>query len=95
MPIQVTRALLNAALDGRLDSAPMRTDRHFGFAVPERVEGIDPRILDPRATWSDPRGYDAMARKLAGMFVKNFATFETMVDQDVRAASPTLQLAAE
>jgi phosphoenolpyruvate carboxykinase (ATP) len=95
MPIQVTRALLNAALDGRLDTVPMRTDRHFGFAVPERVEGVDPRILDPRATWSDPRAYDAMARKLVGMFVKNFAKFETMVEQDVRAASPTLQLAAE
>jgi len=95
MPIQVTRTLLNAALDGSLDGAPMRTDKHFGFAVPERVEGVDPRILDPRETWSDPRAYDAMARKLVGMFVKNFATFEAMVEPEVKAASPTLQLAAE
>jgi phosphoenolpyruvate carboxykinase (ATP) len=95
MPIRVTRALLNAALDGRLDGAPMRTDRHFGFAVPERVDGVDPRILDPRATWGDAAAYDAMARKLVGMFVKNFAKFETMVEADVMAASPATQIAAE
>jgi phosphoenolpyruvate carboxykinase (ATP) len=95
MPIKVTRALLNAALDGRLNSAPMRTDRYFGFAVPERVEGVDPKILNPRETWSDKQAYDAMARKLVGMFVKNFATFETMVEADVKAASPTAQIAAE
>jgi phosphoenolpyruvate carboxykinase (ATP) len=95
MPIQVTRTLLNAALEGRLDNVPMRTDSHFGFAVPERVEGVDPQILEPRATWSDKRAYDAMAKKLVGMFVENFATFEAMVEADVRAASPAAQIAAE
>ena len=95
MPIQVTRTLLNAALDGRLDDVPMRTDKHFGFAVPRHVDGVDPLILDPRETWSDRRAYDAMAKKLVGMFVKNFAKFEAMVEPDVKAASPALQLAAE
>ncbi len=95
MPIQVTRALLNAALDGRLDGAPMRTDPNFGFAVPEHAAGIDPKILDPRATWADPRAYDAMARKLVGMFVRNFEKFESTAGAEVKAASPSAQLAAE
>jgi phosphoenolpyruvate carboxykinase (ATP) len=95
MPIQVTRSLLNAALEGRLDNAPMRIDRHFGFAVPLRVDGVDHKILDPRETWRDKPAYDAMARKLVGMFVTNFAKFEAMVEADVRAASPTAQIAAE
>jgi phosphoenolpyruvate carboxykinase (ATP) len=95
MPIRVTRTLLNAALEGRLADAPMRTDRYFGFAVPKRVEGVDASILDPRETWSDKAAYDAMARKLVGMFVKNFAKFEAMVEADVRAASPAAQIAAE
>ena len=95
MPIQVTRALLNAALDGRLDAAPMRTDANFGFAVPLEVAGVDPRILDPRATWADPRAYDAMAKKLVGMFVRNFARFEAEAGAEVKAASPAAQIAAE
>ncbi len=95
MPIKATRALLNAALEGRLDDVPMRTDANFGFAVPEAVEGVDAKILNPRATWADPRAYDAMARKLVSMFVKNFAKFEARVGADVKAASPSLQIAAE
>ncbi|MFN4140787.1 phosphoenolpyruvate carboxykinase [Aestuariivirga sp.] len=95
MPIKVTRALLNAALEGRLEHVQMRTDRNFGFAVPVSVDGIDPAILEPRETWADKRAYDEMARKLVGMFVKNFARFEAMVDPDVRAASPATQVAAE
>jgi phosphoenolpyruvate carboxykinase (ATP) len=95
MPIKATRALLNAALEGRLDNVPMRTDANFGFAVPEAVDGVDPKILNPRETWADTRAYDAMARKLVGMFVKNFAKFEAKVGADVKAASPSLQIAAE
>ena len=95
MPIKATRALLNAALEGRLDNAKMRIDPNFGFAVPEAVDGVDTAILTPRETWADKAAYDAMAKKLVGMFVRNFAKFEAMVEPDVKAASPTLQLAAE
>jgi phosphoenolpyruvate carboxykinase (ATP) len=95
MPISVTRALLNAALEGRLDTAPMRRDPNFGFAVPEHVEGVDQKILNPRATWADARAYDAMARKLVGMFVRNFTRYEAKVSAEVRAASPAVQIAAE
>ena len=95
MPIKVTRALLNAALDGRLDDVPMRTDENFGFAVPLDVEGVDSKILTPRETWADKKAYDAMAKKLVGMFVKNFARFEARASADVKAASPALQIAAE
>jgi phosphoenolpyruvate carboxykinase (ATP) len=59
------------------------------------VAGVDPRILNPRDTWADPKAYDAMARKLVGMFVKNFAKFESHVSADVRAASPIVPIAAE
>ncbi len=95
MPIKATRALLNAALEGRLENAEMRTDENFGFRVPVSVEGVDPAILNPRETWADRQAYDAMARKLVGMFVKNFTKFEAHVGADVKAASPAIQMAAE
>jgi phosphoenolpyruvate carboxykinase (ATP) len=56
---------------------------------------VDPAILDPRGTWADPTAYDAAARKLVGMFVKNFARFEDHVEADIRAASPMTAMAAE
>ncbi|MEZ5854964.1 MAG: phosphoenolpyruvate carboxykinase [Hyphomicrobiaceae bacterium] len=95
MPIKATRALLEAALTGKLKGQPMRKDPMFGFEVPTSLEGVDAKILNPRETWADKAAYDAMARSLVDMFAKNFAKFEGHVDADVKAAAPTLSLAAE
>jgi len=88
MPIRVTRALLNAALDGSLAAAPMRTDPNFGFEVPTSCAGVDSQILDPRSTWTDGVAYDAKAKALVGMFVANFEQFEDHVDAGVRESAP-------
>ncbi len=88
MPIRVTRALLNAALDGSLNAAEFRTDPNFGFQVPVSVPGVEPRILNPRETWADKAAYDAKAKALVGMFVANFAQFEAHVDAGVRELAP-------
>lgn len=93
MPIKATRALLNAALDGSLNNAEFRTDPYFGFKVPVGVPGVDPAILDPRQTWADKSDYDAMAANLVDLFVDNFDQFETHVDEGVRQAAPSAQLA--
>jgi phosphoenolpyruvate carboxykinase (ATP) len=95
MPIAATRALLAAALDGRLDRAEFRTDPHFGFEVPLAVEGVDPAMLDPRSTWADGVAYDRQAARLVGMFIENFARFEDHVDAGVAGAAPRLVAAAE
>ncbi|CAN7355008.1 phosphoenolpyruvate carboxykinase [Rhizobium sp. LjRoot30] len=95
MPIKATRALLTAALTGELKKADFRTDANFGFAVPVTVEGVDTGILDPRSTWADKAAYDAQAKKLVGMFIGNFAKFESHVDGKVRDAAPRTAVAAE
>jgi phosphoenolpyruvate carboxykinase (ATP) len=88
MPIKATRALLNAALDGSLNSAEFRKDPNFGFDVPVAVPGVDSAILDPRATWADKGDYDRTAGRLVQLFVDNFAEFEAHVDEGVRSAAP-------
>jgi len=100
MPIKATRALLGAALDGSLAQAEFRTDPHFGFAVPVAVPDVDgaildPKILDPRATWADGGAYDRQAERLVGMFIDNFTKFEGHVDPSVRSAAPAVRQAAE
>jgi phosphoenolpyruvate carboxykinase (ATP) len=88
MPIKVTRALLNAALDGSLGKAEFRVDPNFGFDVPVAVAGLDAQILNPRETWADKAAYDATARKLVQQFIDNFAQFEAYVDAGVKQAAP-------
>jgi phosphoenolpyruvate carboxykinase (ATP) len=88
MPIKETRAQLKAALDGSLKNAEFRKDPNFGFEVPVAVPGVDSKLLDPRGTWANPAGYDAMAAKLVDLFVENFAQFEGHVDEGVRQAAP-------
>ncbi|MDP3676434.1 MAG: phosphoenolpyruvate carboxykinase [Novosphingobium sp.] len=88
MPIQATRALLNAALDGSLNHAEFRKDPNFGFEVPVSVAGVDSKLLDPRGAWADPAEYDKTAQTLVRQFIDNFAEFAEHVDEGVRQAAP-------
>jgi len=89
MPIVATRTLLHAALSGALDGVEYRTDPVFGFEVPVEVPHVDPRLLDPRSTWTDPEAYDRKAAELAGMFRENFAKF-TAAGSTLASAGPLL-----
>ncbi len=95
MPLAVTRALVNAALDGTLATTNMRRDAHFGFLVPRAVAGIPAKLLDPRSCWANPADYDQAAAKLVSLFAENFARFGDGVEQNVRSAGPLLQMAAQ
>jgi phosphoenolpyruvate carboxykinase (ATP) len=86
-----TRAMLNAALEGKLDGVEMRKDPVFGLLVPTSCPDVPPAILDPRITWRDPAAYDTQARKLAGMFEENFAQFRDHVSEEVRAAGVAIR----
>ena len=88
MSIKYTRALLNAALDGRLSDVAYQRDRHFGLEVPQVCPGVPSEILDARNTWADKDAYDAAARDLVVRFEKNFVQFDGYVNDSVRAAAP-------
>ncbi|HVP75227.1 MAG TPA: phosphoenolpyruvate carboxykinase (ATP) [Gaiellaceae bacterium] len=87
MPIAATRALLHAALAGRLEGVQFRTDPVFGFQVPVEVPGVESRLLEPRSTWRDPEAYDRKARELAQMFRDNFEKF-AFADLALTGAGP-------
>ena len=90
MPIKATRALLNAALDGSLNSAEFREDPWFGFEVPVEVAGVDSKLLDPRGAWVNPDEYDKTAQDLVRKFIDNFEQFADHVDESVRQAAPVI-----
>jgi phosphoenolpyruvate carboxykinase (ATP) len=87
MKLAYTRAMVKAALSGAVDSSALRVDPIFGLGVPTSVPGVPSEILDPRVTWPDGAAYDEQAKKLAGMFRKNFEKFGETSD-DIREAGP-------
>jgi phosphoenolpyruvate carboxykinase (ATP) len=87
MPIQHTRALLRAVLDGSLAQASFHPDPIFGLMIPTHVAGIPDDVLDPRQAWADKAAYDRTARELAARFEANFATFQDGVSEDVKASA--------
>jgi phosphoenolpyruvate carboxykinase (ATP) len=89
MSLPHTRAIVRAALSGALSEVTFRKDPVFGFQVPEQCPGVPAEVLNPRNTWQDGAAYDLQAQKLAEMFTKNFAQFESDAGAEVRAAGPT------
>ena len=88
MKIQYTRAMLNAALNGKLDNVEMVKDPFFNLSVPVSCEGVPSEVLNPRNTWKDKKAYDEMAKKLAGMFINNFREFEEATSKEIITAGP-------
>jgi phosphoenolpyruvate carboxykinase (ATP) len=83
-----TRAMIRAALDGRLDRIATRRDPIFNVDVPMTCPDVPERLLQPRETWANAAAYDEQAARLAGMFTDNFAAFANDVTPGVRSAGP-------
>ncbi|QOJ15937.1 MAG: phosphoenolpyruvate carboxykinase (ATP) [Planctomycetia bacterium] len=87
MKIPHTRAMVKAALAGRLDEVPTTPHPVFGVGVPRSCPDVPDDVLDPRNTWADKGAYDAKARDLANRFTKNFEKFP-QASAAIRAAGP-------
>ena len=91
MSLPLTRTMLNAALEGKLDDVEYECDPIFKVAVPKTCPGIDdPSILKPANTWDDPAAYDERASKLAADFAESYekAYGDKGIDAAVAAECP-------
>ena len=86
--IRHTRALLNAALSGDLNSVPYRKDPIFGFDVPMQCEGVPSEILDPANTWGSREEYFRKYDALAARYIENFKILASGCPADVVKAGP-------
>ena len=82
--IKYTRAMINAALDGKLENVEFKRHLPFKLNIPTTCPDVPAEILDPINTWSDPTAYRDQAHKLREMFAKNFEKYEVQVDSAVR-----------
>ena len=88
MSIELTRELIDAALDGSLAESGFTAHPVFKVLVPHECGSAGPEVLDPRASWPDKDAYDLAAGKLATMFRDNFEQYAAHVSEEVRAAGP-------
>ncbi|MDE5970613.1 MAG: phosphoenolpyruvate carboxykinase (ATP) [Muribaculaceae bacterium] len=89
--IRDTRGIIDAILDGAILSAPTKVIPIFNFVVPTELPGVDPKILDPRDTYTNAEDWKVKADKLAEMFINNFKKFENnAAGKALVAAGPKL-----
>ena len=86
--IKYTRALLNAALNGKLDQVKFTHDPIFGFEVPAQCPDVPAEVLNSASSWHDQKEYDRRYKDLAMRFKQNFGKFEIGTPQDVIEAGP-------
>jgi phosphoenolpyruvate carboxykinase (ATP) len=88
MKLKFTRAMITAALEGKLNAVQFEADPIFGVAIPKECPNVPAEVLTPRNTWTDKIAYDEKAKYLAGLFVKNFEKYASGVSAEVLAAAP-------
>lgn len=72
MDIDITRAIVHAALSGDLEDVEYEPDPLFHILVPRSCPGVPAEILNPRNTWEDKEAFDQRAAKLAADFCRHF-----------------------
>ena len=90
MPLEHTRAIIDAIHDGSLDDGPTETDDVFGFEIPTQCPNVPSDILLPRNTWDDKAAYDQAADKLAGLFNEHFEKYRESASQEIIEAGPVV-----
>jgi phosphoenolpyruvate carboxykinase (ATP) len=75
MSIKGTRACINAILNGNINDSEFETIPFFQLYTPKTLVGVETQLLNPRNAWDDKGSYDTTAKKLAGLFLKNFKKY--------------------
>ncbi len=74
--IKDTRGIIDAILNGSINTAPTKKLPYFDFEIPTELPGVATEILAPRDTYADASEWDVKAKDLASRFVKNFVKYE-------------------
>lgn len=88
MKLKYTRAMIAAAIRGKLNNVAYHKHEIFGLNIPVSCPDVPSEILDPKNTWTDKAAYDQKATQLARDFNENFAKFADEAAQEIRDAAP-------
>ncbi|MFS0574526.1 phosphoenolpyruvate carboxykinase (ATP) [Sporosarcina sp. 179-K 3D1 HS] len=88
MDLKYTRAMVRAALAGKLNDVETEVNEIFGLQMPTAIEGVPSEVLNPRNAWADPAAYDEKAKELADLFRENFKKFGHVSEEIVQEGGP-------
>ncbi|WP_372916803.1 phosphoenolpyruvate carboxykinase (ATP) [Salegentibacter sp.] len=88
MKLQYTRAMISAALEGKLEEVEYTKHEIFGLNMPVSCEDVPAEVLNPRNTWKDKMAYDKKAKELANSFKSNFKKYEENANPEILAGGP-------
>ena len=88
MKLSLTRAMISAALEGKLENVTFEKDEVFGFEVPTSCPNVPASLLNPKNTWDDKNAYNLKAEFLAKQFTKNFEQYAKGVSKEILDAAP-------
>ena len=88
MKLKYTRAMLTAAMEGKLADVVYVNHPVFGIAVPQTCPEVPSEVLNPRETWADKAAYDAKANDLAEQFLKNFQKYSDFANDEILGGAP-------
>lgn len=86
--LKSTRGIIDAIHQGKLDGVETLKDEIFGFEIPVECPNVSSEILIPRKAWESEEAYDAQAKKLGGLFKKNFDKYKAQSSDDIINAGP-------
>ncbi|MCX7943444.1 MAG: phosphoenolpyruvate carboxykinase (ATP) [Deltaproteobacteria bacterium] len=90
MSIELTRSIINAVLTEDLANAKFIKLGNLNLLIPEKIPGVDSKVLIPENTWPNKEFYREKMRALIEMFNKNFERFRSGADPKVIDAGPYL-----
>lgn len=89
--IKATRRIIDAILDGSIESADFSLLPIFNLEIPRALENVEGDLLDPRKTYAQPDEWQHKATSLAEKFITNFEQFtDTPTGALLVSAGPVL-----
>lgn len=83
--LSYTRAMISAALEGKLENVEFEEHPIFKVLMPKECEGVPKELLNPENTWEDKEAYRKKAIELAHNFTENFKKFKNVPEKIVQA----------
>ena len=83
-----TRAIIEGALNNKLNDIEYESDEIFGLQIPKYCPNVPSQILKPWKTWENKEDYINQAKKLAILFNKNFEKFNTVSEKEILLGGP-------
>ena len=85
-PIPVTRAIINAIQDNKIDLENLDYLEKLNLHIPRELDGVETNYLNPKSSWESDEAYNQECEALCQRFKDNFNRFD--VTQEIIDAGP-------